>query len=267
MTYEEAKPFLKEGMTVRLWFYDGESYVKAISKIENDKLWGFSDKWLNENGYFHAKPDAKIEILTNPDGTPWVHPDKQKFKVGDRVRIVRDNPSENYSGKDVGYTFTIAELSERAGGGHWCREERGVAGGVWDGLLEKISDAYEEPKPLLNSINTGSPIHAMTTFGDSLYVANGSEIIKFNIADFQSGTKSINQSKSIMSNAINFIKNKALKATNPDEYELREAGLHSDCGELTSEGEALHQEFLRELTREKLVATAKELNEEKKSKK
>jgi hypothetical protein len=79
--------------------------------------------------------------------------------------------------------------------------------------------------------------------------------------------KPLTKKPTIMSKAITFVKNQALKATNPDEFQLREAGLHDSCGELTSEGESLHMELLRELTREKMVGIAKEMNTEKKESK
>lgn len=103
MKYEEAKPFLKEGMTVNITLAeDNGGSCLGIMKI------GDTERFMNNsrgvefptnNGHW-IRPGDELEILTNPDGTPWVHPDKsipydkakemkeysaQQFKVGDRV--------------------------------------------------------------------------------------------------------------------------------------------------------------------------------------
>lgn len=72
------------------------------------------------------------------------------------------------------------------------------------------------------------------------------------------------KTKGFIMSAVEFVKKQALKTLKPDEYELREAGLHDDCGELTGEGEALRDMFLEELVLDKMIATAKEINADRK---
>lgn len=75
------------------------------------------------------------------------------------------------------------------------------------------------------------------------------------------------QSKGIIMDALNFVKKQALKLSDPNEFELREAGLHDDCRNLTSEGRELRDSFLEALVMDKMVETAKAINEAKKEEK
>lgn len=76
MTYKEAKPHLKQGMRIkaltsechltkeRIYTYDGINTFKQNGKHSCT----FVDfNWQR----------FELEILTNSDGTPWVHPDQQ----------------------------------------------------------------------------------------------------------------------------------------------------------------------------------------------
>ncbi len=73
--------------------------------------------------------------------------------------------------------------------------------------------------------------------------------------------------KNIMSQALDFVKKQSLKLSNPNEFELREADIHNDCGELTESGIELRDSFLESLVSDKLLETAKAINLEKANKK
>jgi hypothetical protein len=66
--------------------------------------------------------------------------------------------------------------------------------------------------------------------------------------------------------AVSTIKKLALKAKNPDEYELREAGLHDEDGDLTDDGDELLDTLVAEFFHDKLVEAAKQINAEKSKK-
>lgn len=72
--------------------------------------------------------------------------------------------------------------------------------------------------------------------------------------------------KGFMHDIVQSARRLALKATNPSEYELRQAGIVDDCGRITSAGvELLHAQLLENTAiRAALVAVAKGINEEKK---
>lgn len=67
----------------------------------------------------------------------------------------------------------------------------------------------------------------------------------------------------IMSTAIEFVQKQALKLANPDEYALREAGLHDNCGKLTTEGKELRDSFLEKLVLPQMVEVAKQMEADK----
>lgn len=67
-----------------------------------------------------------------------------KFKVGDRVKIVREEYGEctNNSNRSVGEEFVIEEIIEDVDGDCWCREHWGVSTGVHENLLELVGSYY-----------------------------------------------------------------------------------------------------------------------------
>lgn len=235
MRYEEAKQYLKEGMTI--------CYVKvgpccAFENGDVGKIIFVDNRWKIENefhllqtkseGYFQ---EDEIEILTNPDGTPWVHPDKQKFKVGDRVMIVKDGP-ENHSGKGVGYEFEIREISN-----NYCREKVGVSRGVRTSLLEKIEEPKTAREVMMMSTPSGIP-----TFFEEFRKLSERKFEKYYLGvDF--GYESKPKRKSFMSNIVEKIKN--LKLSETDRI-LRKHGLEDENGRMTSEAMDLMDEELQQ---------------------
>lgn len=62
-------------------------------------------------------------------------------------------------------------------------------------------------------------------------------------------------------NVIAKAKNIALKVTNPNEYALRKANLHNDCGDLTEAGKEILWSILEEANKDAFVAQANALIE------
>jgi hypothetical protein len=276
MMNEDAKPYLKAGMTIDIT----NAEDKGKNCCGSQKLTGSTCK---ENTEFHTdkghwvRPGDELEILTNPDGSKWVHPDQEKteFKVGDRVKIV--STSRSTCSADIGATGTLisiidgfpthgVEFDEPISGGHTCdglaKDQFGYY--LHPNELEKI----EEPKTVMG-MKSESMFSVPTDFYRippmdfwSKSPAENMVVKYYYGVDLASEPK-----KGKIMSAVNFVKEQALKLNNPDEYELRKAGLHNDCGELTNEGEELRDQFLEELVKEKLVETARAINEEKKSKK
>lgn len=275
--------------------YDAQDSQPYLVEHDMDFKYGHSGAGRGRHGRCWWYRPYEIELLDEP-----------RFKVGDRVRGNGKRATTEYGDYMVtklGYVGTVTKVLMRKGkeGNDIeldnCYE---VSSKYFDPIEdESVGSSLVTPNKnqdlidyLLNhpnekiSVMTGwrfpHPIEVTNnpTQGfckDYMYIVSndfpsahftGVTDIEPNPLIISEWTKgSAPKKESYMSQAVNFIKNQALKATNPDEYELRQAGLHNDCGELTAEGEALHQEFLRELTKEKMVATAKELNAEKKSKK
>lgn len=150
-----------------------------------------------------------------------------KYKVGDKLRCI-DGPTKG-AGWREGKVFTVKEISDYTEPIYWPVEQDPDGCGVYEDSVELFSEHCK----LCNEVNK------------------------------HDGKELITKGKTIMSNAVNFVKKNALRVSNPDEYELREAGLHSDCGELTAEGKDLRDSFLEELVHSKMVETAKAINAEK----
>lgn len=269
--YEDIKHLLKPGMKVRSiqcgGFVEHNGKTATVEEIDNYRM-----RTKDPRLIFCFSSD-ELEILTDEHGNPW-NPlggafdatGGQTFKVGDRVR------SEYGIGTLRSLDFDdllLVEYDNWAGGhdgdgkgkkGHcWWQKKREIE------KIEESSETKPEEKPFYPIFKPW--IDAEVRYYSSMLDTSDIRIEPLNINSFQSGTKSLTKKPTIMSKALSFVKNQALKATNPDEYELREAGLHNECGELTIEGESLHMEFLRELTREKMVSVAREMNQEKKESK
>jgi hypothetical protein len=275
MKYEEAKPYLKEGMTIKIIGGDTPYWSSYRGKIFKVRLVNGNDCFFGEDkktGVLN-KPYEELEILTDEHGNPWCFPDKQTFKVGDRVRMKRGSFNVNsfegeaiYRGQSEASARCIALelLTERKCGS--------AQNGWWNYIKEDLDDMEklspsDEPKPEKKFMNITPDFFIETQFYPFPDFSQQETIRRIDEYVSQQFTKPLTKKPTIMSKAITFVKNQALKATNPDEFELREAGLHNDCGELTSEGESLHMELLRDLTREKMVGIAKEMNAEKKESK
>jgi hypothetical protein len=89
MKYSEAKQYLKEGMSARLigtdCCKDEQGTVRTISQNKMRLpvvVWYFRQSEMNGHEF---KNGDELEILTNPDGSPWMHPQKFKsrYRVGD----------------------------------------------------------------------------------------------------------------------------------------------------------------------------------------
>ncbi len=85
-----------------------------------------------------------------------------------------------------------------------------------------------------------------------------------NIYDLQTINKPIK--KGVIMNVIDSVKKLALKTTNPNEYALREAGFHDECGNLTDAGRELLFTYLEAIpeVNAKFVADANALIADKK---
>lgn len=116
MTYEEAKPFLKEGMAVRVVSLAADNSNYAPERkgrigtltdwVEDCNKWRLRLEGSEPTDCFFDKDDEKLEILTNPDGSKWVHPDE--FKVGDRVKIIECQARASFH---IGKTGVIEKLT------------------------------------------------------------------------------------------------------------------------------------------------------------
>ena len=58
---------------------------------------------------------------------------------------------------------------------------------------------------------------------------------------------------------LNTLKKISLKASDPDEATLREAGVHDSCGDLTAEGFAVLCVIIEKTIKADMVALAKEI--------
>ncbi len=173
---------------------------------------------------------------------------KPKFYVGQRVKVYRNTSRED--GKGVGQVFTITS---------YCKEwdgyvYQGVGGGWSEYNLQPHPD--EKEKQFVGII-------------DDLCAPQFEANKAFKIIDNYCKKQFIKElkEKGVIMSAVDTVKKLALKATNPEEYELREAGLHDSDGEITEEGWQLAKHYLVETVKEKLVKAAKEINEAKKEKK
>jgi hypothetical protein len=269
MTYQEAKKYLKEGMRVKIWFEDGDTYIKKITKLDGNEIWGVNEDWLpGEEGFYVATPDTKMEILTNPDGSNWVHPDEQnqEFKVGDRVRLHKAEDCCNCGWMESFHNKEVILSKKRGEHGFYFNDKGEWA--VCRNWLEKIEEPKTAREVLISARRAGKNYFAEAFLRnyqgfESTYI--NQPIKLFTGVDF--GYESKPKRKTFMSSATEFVKKRALKLNNPDEFELREAGIHDSCGDLTSDGESLRDQFLEELVHAKLVETAKAINAEKKEKK
>lgn len=76
MKYSEAKQYLKEGMTVRITKWTNGAGLHHAEGVEEPII------HLYEGGFETAKYGVwerdgdEFEILTNPDGSPWVNPNE-----------------------------------------------------------------------------------------------------------------------------------------------------------------------------------------------
>jgi len=107
MQFKEAKPFLKEGMKVRIvrsyFKFNGEELVnkRGVESVV---------RRIDEEGETHLENDDilyrgdELEILTNPDGSPWVHPERTTLTEAnsrDGVRALEKNKVAFYDEANV----------------------------------------------------------------------------------------------------------------------------------------------------------------------
>lgn len=71
----------------------------------------------------------------------------------------------------------------------------------------------------------------------------------------------VKRPKGIITMVSEFIKDQALKVSNPDEYVLRQAGLHDASGDLTQEGKDAVMHFAAKFFEPNLVQLAKDIND------
>jgi len=157
MKYSEAKQYLKEEMTVKVNskypIEQGEvgRTGKVRLSVADSRDWVVEDD--NFRAYFDTNSpdhqDADIEILTNPDGSKWVHPDQQdqKLKVGDRVKVVRTAKSGCRA--DIGATGTLVTIAEVGLPTHGVEFDKPIPGGhACDGSIKDGFGYYLYPNEL-----------------------------------------------------------------------------------------------------------------------
>jgi hypothetical protein len=115
MKYSEAEPFLKQGMKVRMTVCSCcSSSIGQIATVKPSLQ--YDCKWIIEYKNTHHALDyndknEELEILENPGGSKWVHPEKiQKPKSATEVimmnmvmdNIARMNHPPMFYGKSLG---------------------------------------------------------------------------------------------------------------------------------------------------------------------
>ena len=148
----------------------------------------------------------------------WVLCEPTTYKVGDRVGMYEKTTSRSEQA-------TVIEVNED---GIRIRFDEGLYSDP-DGVWYDPEGIY--PLPLEDDLRQRDGVEAPDI---REYVKQPVEPIL-----------EINQNKSM--SVVNFIKDQALKLTNPHEFNLRKAGLHSDCGTLTSDGKEAIWTFIEEL--------------------
>lgn len=192
---------------------------------------------------------------------------EEQFKVGDRVRILAGHmlpgdtlSYQEYMGKLVGREFSITSVSKHNGMPLYRMENAWSWRGEW---LEKV----EEPRTA-TEVWMGVDFAARDSWTQKWYRTQDElRGLGFDKIIIDEVVKAYARpSKGIIMSAVDKVRKLALKTTNNDEYQLREAGLHDEDGELTAEGQELAWVYLDELVKEKLVQAAREINTEKEKK-
>lgn len=131
MKFEEAKPFLKEGMKVKgisisVFHDECDGVIGTIKFFGND----IHMVYPGSNYGAYLDNGDELEILTKEDGiTPWEDPRKEpadppKFKVGDRVRVLKANISTHLIGKEQIITKIENGRIYTEGSYHgWCNDK------------------------------------------------------------------------------------------------------------------------------------------------
>jgi hypothetical protein len=144
MRYEEAKPFLKEGMKVKI--ISGACCYNTEGKTG---IWNEQNNRLVElegvgYGWCSLGPAAIIDILTESDGvTPWKDPrvktEEPKFKVGDKLKKKTDGD--------------VIELLENNRPGHWISIESVSGCSHWseNWLEENTVKLPDEPETKIDN--------------------------------------------------------------------------------------------------------------------
>lgn len=268
MRYEEAKPHLKKGMKLhytrcdqgerdcRETFYDIlEEQIRSQNNLGKLDHWPITDELL------------EFEILTQEDGiTPWIHPDKQEFKVGDRVKVIkidREWPyyvnSLNKALDKIGtitafvnsYDFVTVEIDgEQCRPWNYCKD--------W---LEKIEEP--ENKGIVDSLTL-----KQTTLNNAIQevVQNWSliqsprfypESYKFERPILIRWDSGPTPKKGFMSNIVQKIKDLALSDT---DRILRKHNLEDNCSNPTEDAIGMmHDEIIKERWATRREAIAQDL--------
>jgi len=167
---------------------------------------------------------------------------RPEFRVGDTVEIVRKYTKNNFywideMDKMIGKTGVIEQIGETRGtfllNNYWYLPQS----------LKLISRA-EEPKPVENKM--------YSTDGETWSHICPSEpktatevMTKERAMQLEENYRLFNKlnKKTFMTNIVEFAKNQALKATNPDEFALRTAGLKDQEGNWTAEARKIVIDF------------------------
>lgn len=99
-------------------------------------------KWVGDEIW--AVPQTHLELL--PVASATSSADKPPFKVGDRVRVTKGDPSYF----DVGETGTVSEVVDD---GRSCFVEELNADGGWWVDWHALEQVFEQPAPTLESLS------------------------------------------------------------------------------------------------------------------
>lgn len=193
-------------------------YIDPCIKIMDTAYLG---KYLRYEVYSGGKPVGSCYgcgMRAAIERGDWVLCEPAKYKVGDRVGMYKKTT-------DPGQQGTVVEVY---GDSIRVRFDKGLYSDP-DGGWFHTDVMY--PLPPEDDLRQRDGV--------------GAPDIREDVKQHAEPILEINQNKSM--SVVNFIKDQALKLTNPHEFNLRRAGLHSDCGTLTSDGKEAIWTFIEEL--------------------
>lgn len=182
--------------------------------------------------------EEELEILTNPDGTRWVHPDQAqpKFKVGDKVRIT-GRPHKGKIGILKPHPCGDPSWFQIDGYGYQPHE------------LEKIEDEtkassirpFEFSAPLFHEMFTDESVDYFRWFDTFIKPTNEPQAQK-------------------PTNTMSIIKKLKDLTLSKEDRILREQGFEDENGRLSSvTSEMMHEEIIEERWSTRRIEVAKDL--------
>jgi hypothetical protein len=247
MTYEEARPYLQVGSKIKMLNSDDGCHrdYPEIATVKSINESGVIVNYHDGESHTETNLDSwELEILKNPDGSPWVHPDKQQFKVGDMVLRganyykVRSIPGDKiWKGAGISSNYGILlDNGWMDGRGEWVPES----------FVKKIEEPkYQVPKDFFEP-------------GRILLPKSLEEIAQEIINGFK-------PKKGFMSTIVEKIKDLALPSTSRI---LRQHGLEDQNGKMTPDACRMIQDEIMEKAwqerREAIAADIKKVEDEEK---